>query len=708
MERLVKNRLSWWLESRDILHRCQSGFRPGRSTKDCTLLLHDDIYKGIANKRSTLAVFIDIEKAYDTVWRNGLLYKLGSIGVTGNIFRWIRSFLYNRTFQVRVGSAMSEIHSFENGIPQGSVLSPLLFAIMINDLPENIGINVNLYADDACIWDTDLDINKLVSNVQSALNQVKKWCDNWGLRVSNSKSAGVLFSRRRKIPNICLRIDNDVLSMKREYKYLGLIFDSKLTYRSHVKCVTDRCHKRLNLLRLLSGTTWGASKPCLLTIYRTLIRPVMEYCFETYLFASNYVSESLQKIQNAALRVCCGAVQSTPVFALQHSCKEYPIHLRHLYACLKYKSYLLATENHPGRALVTQSWHEIFPDSASFRTFNMFTSVDLFRRCDHAIDSQSTDPPWLLLPVKIDLSLSRNPPDHPIEKRNQCIEYIHENYSSYTRIFTDGSKSDIGCGSAYWVENAGAYQKITLNHLCFVFTAELLAILESLIWSEINKCSKVAIFSDSLSSLQAIESRKMKHHLVRRIIGICSRLARTCQELVLVWSPSHVGIPGNERADSLAKEAAVSGQISVNMRLSRNEVEFLISSHCQDLWETYYANSGEESHYKTIWPDPCKPKEGNLSRKYSRILFRLETGHCRLNYHLHRIGCHPNGLCSECRIEETVEHFVLYCTKYTHYRQQLKETANQHCVSLAIPDLLRSPFTRNRIIEFVLATDRDI
>ena len=104
MERMINNRLRWWLENNNILQPCQSGFRANRSTKDCIMLLHDDIYKALANKRSTLAVFLDIEKAYDMVWRDGLLHKMRSIGICGNMFRWISSFLGKRKFQVRIGT----------------------------------------------------------------------------------------------------------------------------------------------------------------------------------------------------------------------------------------------------------------------------------------------------------------------------------------------------------------------------------------------------------------------------------------------------------------------------------------------------------------------------------------------------------------------------------------------------------------------------
>ena len=378
MERILNNRLRWWLESNRLIHQCQSGFRAKQSTKDCILRLHDDVYKAIPNKRSTLAVFLDLEKAYDRVWRDGLLYKFGSLGITGKMFRWIRSFLKNRTFQVRVGSTLSDRYVLDNGIPQGSVLSPLLFSIMMNDLPDNLAANINIFADDCCIWETGLDLTKITSVIQESLRRVTDWCDEWGFRISASKSAVVLFTRRRKIPQIQLTVAGNILNVKKEYKYLGITLNSRLTYRAHSNNVLGKCHKRMNLLRLLCGTSWGGSKISLLTIYRTMIRPVIEYGFEAYLFSSQYVLDTMQKIQNTALRICCGAMPSTPKIALQHSCNELPVRLRHLYACLQYRNHLLSTEHHPCAPLVTPSWHEIWPQSGLFKTFNMLTTIDLF------------------------------------------------------------------------------------------------------------------------------------------------------------------------------------------------------------------------------------------------------------------------------------------------------------------------------------------
>ena len=160
MERIITTRLRFWLEENDKLNVFQSGFRKDRSTMDHILRLADDIHRGNFSKQSTIAVFLDLEKAYDLVWHGGLLYKMKSIGIKGNIFNFIKDFLHDRQIRVRVGNDLSSSKSLSNGTPQGSVISPLLFLIMINDIPTpNKDVKISLFADDTSTWKTHRNIN---------------------------------------------------------------------------------------------------------------------------------------------------------------------------------------------------------------------------------------------------------------------------------------------------------------------------------------------------------------------------------------------------------------------------------------------------------------------------------------------------------------------------------------------------------------------
>ncbi|KZS04645.1 Uncharacterized protein APZ42_032370 [Daphnia magna] len=132
MERIIANRLHWFLETKGKINKIQAGFRRGCSTMDHIIQLETDIVTSFSQKKSTVAVFLDIEKAYDSIWIQGLLFKMASMGITGAILAWLKNFVTGRSMSVRIGDQESSHKSISNGVPQGAVISPILFNIMMN------------------------------------------------------------------------------------------------------------------------------------------------------------------------------------------------------------------------------------------------------------------------------------------------------------------------------------------------------------------------------------------------------------------------------------------------------------------------------------------------------------------------------------------------------------------------------------------------
>ncbi|KZR98518.1 putative Pol protein, partial [Daphnia magna] len=137
MERLIANRLHWFLETKSKINIDQAGFRRGCSTMDHIIRLESAIKSSFSKKCSTVAVYLDISKAYDSVWTQGLLYKMAELGITGHILTWTKNFLTGRTMSVRIGNQLSTAKEVENGVPQGAALSPILFNIMLSDFPNH-------------------------------------------------------------------------------------------------------------------------------------------------------------------------------------------------------------------------------------------------------------------------------------------------------------------------------------------------------------------------------------------------------------------------------------------------------------------------------------------------------------------------------------------------------------------------------------------
>ena len=181
MERLIVNRLCWYIERNHLFNKNQSGFRRNRTCIDHIMRIQDDVNKALRTKSNVVGLFIDLEKAFDMVWKDGLLQKLRNIGIRKRMHDWIEDFLTDRTIQVRVGNQLSRKVRLENGTPQGSVLIPVLFLIMFNDVPDTgHRLKLSIFSDDCSIWKAGLNIQHNTMIVQKYFDQFQAWCDKWG------------------------------------------------------------------------------------------------------------------------------------------------------------------------------------------------------------------------------------------------------------------------------------------------------------------------------------------------------------------------------------------------------------------------------------------------------------------------------------------------------------------------------------------------
>ena len=293
-----------------------------------------------------MAVFVDFEKAFDMVWRKGLLIKLKEFGINGRMFDWIVDFTTDRTFQVRVGDTLSAIYTLENGTNQGSMISPELFISMIDDLPNNLQrAETSLFTDDSSLYKGGRSIKLLQTAVQQDLDALQQRCDKRGFKISTEKTVAVLFSQATQRLAIKLHINGRPIKTE-SARFLGVVFDQHLTWNEHIDYTNSKCSKQLNLMRAISRTRWRATTKSLITIYGTLIRSVFEYGATAYDSASTSQLQKLDRIQYSALKLCCGAMTTTSASALQVKCGEAPLRLRRLQQQIKFAVKVKATTSH--------------------------------------------------------------------------------------------------------------------------------------------------------------------------------------------------------------------------------------------------------------------------------------------------------------------------------------------------------------------------
>ena len=366
------------------------------------------------------------------------------------MFNFIGGFLENRRIQVRVGSNLSISKEVENGVPQGSVISPILFLIAINDLKPP-GVSVSMFADDTAIWKGDKHVGRLQIVIQRALDYIHNWCNLWGFKISIAKTSFVLF-KRGKGKKVDLNFGGQALCSEKKVKFLGLLFDYKLTWKAHIDYVVDKCNKRINILKALSGTKWGADKETMVLVYRSLIRSCMDYGSEVYDSACKTNKLKLDRIQSQALRLCSGALRCTSVAALQVDCGELPLDLQRLRGQVRCAVKAMAFPSHP----VFQSFQEYGGSKIGSKEFRpivdkigeMLQAVpNIVSEKWPVIPSWEFDWPDIVIDINKEVSKKRDSPQFMLTVVNEFME----KWSQHLKIYTDGSKVDEKTGCAFWI-----------------------------------------------------------------------------------------------------------------------------------------------------------------------------------------------------------------------------------------------------------------
>ena len=308
-ERIVFIRLYNFLLEIGFLYKFQSGFRPGDSTVNQLLYFVHQIYCAFEAGKEVRVVFLDISKAFDRVWHAGLLKKLEAIGIRNPLLQWFESYLENRIQRVVIEGQSSEWEKVGSGVPQGSVLGPLLFLIYINDLTDDLESCPFIFADDTTLFEVvDNPINS-AQLLNKDLNKISQWSDQWLVTMNPSKTRSMTFSNKRE------RVNHPVLSMGgcdieevNIHTHLGLVFQNNISWNSHVFSMYEKASKRLNLLKSLRFKINRSTLACL---YKSLIRPIMEYGDLIWDNCTVSNSDLLESVQYESAKVVTGAIAGT-------------------------------------------------------------------------------------------------------------------------------------------------------------------------------------------------------------------------------------------------------------------------------------------------------------------------------------------------------------------------------------------------------------
>ena len=313
-------------------------------------------------KEHVVAVFFDLEKAYDTTWKHGIMKDLHKLGLKGRLPLFIQNFLSDRTFNVRIGNTLSDIFKQEQGVPQGSILSPTLFGIKINDIVKCVkDLDCSLFVDDFGIFIRSKNMETIEFKLQRCLNNIEDWATENGFKFSKTKTQCVHFCQIRQLhldPH--LTIYGSPIPVVSEAKFLGLLFDNKLSFIPHIKALKAKCLKALDILKVLSSSDWGGDRTVLLNLYRSLIRSKLDYGSIVYGSARKSYLKSLDTIHHQGLRLALGAFHTSPVESLYAESNEPSLYIRREKLSLQYVTKLAANPRNSAHDCVFNPKYERF------------------------------------------------------------------------------------------------------------------------------------------------------------------------------------------------------------------------------------------------------------------------------------------------------------------------------------------------------------
>ena len=314
MERIIFKRIYNFLADNNLLYKYQSGFVPGHSTTHQLIdIYHDHICQAFDHNQFSCMVFLDISKAFDRVWHAGLLYKLEQHGISGDLLRWISSYLSDRTQSLVFNSTTSTPKPTSAGVPQVSVLGPHLFLLYVNDISENLLSLTRLFADDSSLFFSASNIRDIEGILNHDLILVTQWARKWLVNFNPNKTEAMLFRYFQEQGYPTLLFDNVIVKFVSQHKHLS----ENMKWKYHIDSILTSASRMIGIMRKLK---YVFSRRSLNQIYISYVRPVLEYSCIVWDGCTVEQRESLEKLQNEAARIVTGLTKSVTLERLYQEC----------------------------------------------------------------------------------------------------------------------------------------------------------------------------------------------------------------------------------------------------------------------------------------------------------------------------------------------------------------------------------------------------
>ncbi|KAF4532733.1 hypothetical protein B566_EDAN011925 [Ephemera danica] len=673
-----------------------TGFRKGYSTNDSLSTIHTDIQLNLARKKTSLLELFDIQGAYDNVNLAILMKKLRKLGIPNSICQILHIYLSYRKIQTRINDKTSSIRCRYRGLPQGSILSPILFLLYTVDLADYIPPE-----DSKTMFADDLSYATLADNIQDAVRKaeqanygIAKWLKDSDLSINPDKCECMIFSTSRLKQNYNqIRFGNQRIKRVKQHRLLGIIFDDNLSWKPHIDYLVKTCRQGINILKATCHRWWGASPKTAITLFKAIIRSRLEYGSSIFGNASQTQWSRLERVQNSAIRTILSAFPSSPIPALLLESGIPPLLVRCKLLANKFMLKVFSQVNHPLKAKIKRLTQNILSGASRYWTTHhiplLVESWQLIQQWSDNIHTAEHLPIYKL-PIQV---LVANPQVYLVDvtkEERYNPELVCENLTQgRIQIYTDGSKSDHKTGCAMVNFTTGEKIGYKLPEPASIFTAEATAINLALRYIITQPNNDFAILTDSKSVLLALLNTSPHAKYIWILVQIRSKLSilhvlhKTVQH---IWIPAHCGIAGNEAADETAKLAAAQGEV-LHIPIPHTDFFPLLTqqqttawkNHWTDAWQTIEHNRNDptvQSWYRKIVPEfPNNPyypwfTKRPWNRSIISTLTRLRIGHWAFPHLLHRLRMTQSNRC-DCGSVGTINHMFFSCPENEDSTAQL-------------------------------------
>ena len=690
LERIVTNRLTFYLETQLQLSDHQFGFRRTRSTEWALWNFVHAASLTLKARRKTVLLSLDIQSAYDRVWHAGLLHKLAAANVPLGLVGWISAFLRDRQASLRVGTA-SISQPLPMGVPQGSPLSPVLFLVFIDDLLRSLASqsSVQAFADDIVIWWTLGKGESGNAHGNALLALVLAWARRWKMIFNPAKCKFLVISRLRSEPLPDLRLDGVPLECVSSLRYLGVWLDSKLSWREHITRVSQKALGRLRLIQRGAGTLWGFHPLAMQRMVRAAIFPLLFYAAPVWCSAVQFHARvhPLDRVIRLSALSTLGLLRTTSGEAAMvlagFLSAEIQIRQRTVEFYLRQLAY--------GRNLITAEarcigrTHAVSPlDILAAEVMRLERFGDLPPQLLQRVESRLS---WTVDPVGISL-----PPLPSILSSALSIQRIRTHRSSAGSellwVFTDGSVDGTRCGAAAVLfvgsSTVGLPFSVHFEGPHSSTQAELVAIhlgCQKALALGHFRC--IIIVCDSQPALQSLQRSQGIGALAHRAREAVCSLQSTGIDLQLWWTPAHSDVTENEHADTAAKLAAqgnstdgLVSDIPACYTALRTRIRRFYCSRADRQWAT--SERGRALY--SLMPEHTGSiswTEG-ISRPDAATVAQFLTGHYATSCYLFRFHLCTSPRCPWCGApQDDREHRLFECPRFEYTRQALATEIEQ-------------------------------